>query len=158
MKAFLKNYRQSPRKVRLIADLIRGEEVEKAEVLLKHSIKNASLPILKLLNSAVSNAKNKGFEKKELKIDGITVNGGYMLKRMMPRARGSAFLIRKRTSHITLNLKSDSLANEKSPAMSAEQIKNKKRKVARKDNKSLNIAKKTTEKSKVTSKKAKEEK
>ncbi len=112
MKAILKNYRQSPRKVRLIADLIRGKKANQAEILLKNSVKDASSPVLKLLQSAISNAENQGFSKEDLKITEIKVDGGVILKRMMPRARGSAFLIRKRTSKITLNLTSDSLANK----------------------------------------------
>lgn len=140
MKAFLKNYRQSPRKVRLIADLIRGKKVEKAEVLLKHSIKDASEPILKLLNSAVSNAENQGFNKNDLKVDEIMVNGGYVLKRMMPRARGSAFLIRKRTSHVTLNLKTDSLTDV-NPSKGSGQV-NKEEKVVKKSNKPVSEPKK----------------
>ena len=123
MKAILKNYRQSPRKVRLMADLIRGKRVSQAETLLRYSIKNASLPILKLLNSATSNALSQGYAKEDLKVKEITVNGGYILKRMMPRARGSAFVIRKRTSLVSLNLSSDSLTSDKKEEKIAKNVK-----------------------------------
>lgn len=113
MKATLKNYRQSPRKMRLVAGLIRGKKVANAEVILKNSIKNASLPFSKLLNSAVANAKNLGIDKENLSIKEVRVDGGYVLKRMMPRARGSAYVIKKRTSHINLALKDDSAVGDK---------------------------------------------
>lgn len=104
MKAFLKNYRQSPRKVRLVAGLIKGKRVADAFVHLGALPKRASLPIQKLLSSAVSNAKQAGLSEENLYINSITVNKGIVLKRSMPRARGSASRINKRTSHVTLNL------------------------------------------------------
>ena len=104
MKAFLKNYRQSPRKVRLIADLIRGKEVEKALETLKFMNKRASLPVEKLIRSAVANARSGGVETGKLVVTKIAVDKGTVLKRFMPRARGSAARINKRSSHITLEL------------------------------------------------------
>ena len=104
MKAFLKNYRQSPRKVRLVAGLIRGKKVNDALLILQHVPKNATLAMDKLLKSAISNAKNQGKEAKDLMIKGLKVDAGVTMKRMMPRARGSAFRIKKRTSQITLEL------------------------------------------------------
>lgn len=104
MKAFLKNYRQSPRKVRLVAGLIKGKRVADAFVDLDNLPKRASLPVKKLLASAVANAKQAGIEEENLFVDNVTVNKGLVLKRVMPRARGSAFRINKRTSHIQLNL------------------------------------------------------
>lgn len=104
MKAFLKNYRQSPRKVRLVTGLIKGKRVAEAFVHLKTLPKRASLPVEKLLSSAVSNAKQSGFSTDNLFVENITVNKGIVLKRSMPRARGSASRIKKRTSHIELSL------------------------------------------------------
>lgn len=100
--ASLSNYRQSPRKVRLVADLIRGKSAQRALALLDTLPKRASEPMEKLLRSAIANAK--GLAATELYISAIQVNGGVVFKRSMPRARGRASAIRKRTSHITLGL------------------------------------------------------
>ncbi len=104
MKAFLKNYRQSPRKVRLVTDLIKGKRVADAFLHLSSLPKRASGPITKLLSSAVANAKNAGVSTDNLFITSVTVNEGIVLKRSMPRARGSASRINKRTSHVMLTL------------------------------------------------------
>ncbi len=105
MKAILKNYRQSPRKVRLIAGLIRGKNVLEATTELSFLAKRASLPIKKLIDSAVANAKqNHSIAKDNLFIKKIEVNKGIVLKRSMPRARGSASRINKRCSTVTLEL------------------------------------------------------
>ena len=105
MKAILSNYRQSPRKVGLVAGLIRGKTVAQARIALKFANKRASLPVAKLLESAVANAKNQGVSDIEsLKVGEIQVNKGRVLKRIMPRARGSASRINKRSSHVSLSL------------------------------------------------------
>ncbi len=104
MKAFLKNYRQSPRKVRLVADLLKGKRVADGFVQLSALPKRATGPITKLLSSAVANAKQAGVAEENLMIQNITVDKGIVLKRSMPRARGSASRINKRTSHIMLTL------------------------------------------------------
>lgn len=104
MKAFLKNYRQSPRKVRLVADLLKGKRVADAFVELGSLPKRATGPITKLLASAVANATSAGISLENLHIANITVNKGIVMKRFMPRARGSASRINKRTSHIMLTL------------------------------------------------------
>jgi len=104
MKAFLKNYRQSPRKVRLVADLIKGKRVSEAFTQLQNLPKRASGPIEKLLGSAVANAKSAGINEADLYVANVTVNEGIVLKRSMPRAHGSASRINKRTSHIMLTL------------------------------------------------------
>ena len=104
MKAFLKNYRQSPRKVRLVADLIKGKRVSEAFTQLKNLAKRASEPMDKLLASAVANAKQAGVNIEELYVENVTVNEGIVMKRSMPRARGSASRINKRTSHIMITL------------------------------------------------------
>jgi large subunit ribosomal protein L22 len=104
MKAFLKNYRQSPRKVRLVTDLIKGKRVADAVLILDNLPKRASGPVQGLLNSAISNAKQTDTNIDDLFVENVTVNKGIVLKRIMPRARGSASRINKRTSHIQLNL------------------------------------------------------
>jgi large subunit ribosomal protein L22 len=104
MKAFIKNYRQSPRKVRLVAGLIRGRSVPEAIIELDFLAKRASDPIKKLLMSAVANAKNQGVERDNLMIKELTVDKGITMKRMMPAAMGTAHRINKRTSNIALIL------------------------------------------------------
>lgn len=106
MKAVLKNYRQSPRKVRLLADLVRGKQVSEALTQLQFIDKRAAEPFAKVIKSAVANAKQKGVATDTLLIEKVTVNEGMVLKRFMPRARGSASRINKRNSHITVELAS----------------------------------------------------
>ncbi len=103
--ATLSNYRQAPRKVRLVADLIRGKSVTRALMLLQTLPKRAAEPVEKLLRSAVANASAKGINADDLVVASIEVNGGMVFKRHMPRARGRASAIRKKSSHITLALK-----------------------------------------------------
>lgn len=104
MKAFLKNYRQSPRKVRLLADLVRGKSVSKALESLTFLNKRASHPFAKVIKSAVANAKSAGIDTNALVIKSVAVDKGTVFKRVMPRARGSAARINKRNSHITVEL------------------------------------------------------
>lgn len=103
--ASLKNYRITPRKVRLVADMIRGKKVTDAEAILDFVLKKAKSPLGDLLDSAVANAKNNfKLEKENLYVKEIAVNQGYVLKRSMPVSRGSAHPIKKRTSHVRLVL------------------------------------------------------
>jgi len=104
MKAFLKNYRQSPRKVRLIADLVRGKKVSEALVTLQFVDKRAADPFAKMIKSAVANAADQGKNTDNLVVKTVTVNKGVTYRRMMPRARGSASRINKRNSHILVEL------------------------------------------------------
>jgi len=105
VKAKLKNLRIAPRKVRLVADLIRGKKVIEAENILNFTIKRGAKPILKLLNSVVSNAKhNFGLEKENLYIKKITVDEGQKFKKLFPRARGRADTIQRKSSHVTMVL------------------------------------------------------
>ena len=105
VKASLKHFRMSARKVRLVADLIRGMDIERAKIQLKFLPKKAADVILKLLNSAVANAENNlKLQKDNLYISKILVDSGPILKRWLPRAHGRATPIRKRTSHITIIL------------------------------------------------------
>ncbi len=101
MKASLPNYRQAPRKVRLIAELIKGKSAVQAQGILTHLIKRGALPIKKLLDSAVANA---GVPADTLMVKIATVDKGVVIKRWMPRAMGRAFPIHKHTSKIYIEL------------------------------------------------------
>jgi len=104
--AVLKNCPTSPRKMRLVADLIRGMEVNHALDVLKYSSKEASRRVEKLLLSAIANwqAKNEGerLEESELYVKNIMVDSGRILKRLRPAPQGRAHRIRKRSNHVTL--------------------------------------------------------
>ncbi|MEI8328374.1 MAG: 50S ribosomal protein L22 [Candidatus Taylorbacteria bacterium] len=103
--ASLKNYRISPRKVRLVANMIRGKSVVQAETILVGVVKKATSPLGDLLASAVANAShNHKIEKATLFVKEIRVDQGFVLKRSQPMARGSAYPIKKRTSHVTIIL------------------------------------------------------
>ncbi|NOQ68255.1 50S ribosomal protein L22 [Patescibacteria group bacterium] len=105
VQAHLRNLRISPRKVRLIADVIRGMNVGNAKIQLEFINKKSSQPVLKLLNSAIANARhNFNLSEDNLYISKIFVNEGTTLKRWIPRAMGRASSINKRTSHITIAL------------------------------------------------------
>lgn len=104
MKASLTNYRQSPRKVRLVTDAVKGKSVAHADVVLSHMDKRAAEPIQKLVKSAASNAIQKGAREENLVVENIEVNKGIVLKRYMPRAMGRSSRINKRTSHVTVTL------------------------------------------------------
>ncbi|GGZ63024.1 MULTISPECIES: 50S ribosomal protein L22 [Mesonia] len=104
--AKLNNCPTSPRKMRLVADLVRGEDVEKALQILKFNNKEASLRLEKLLLSAIANWQMKNedasVEEAELFVKEIRVDGGAMLKRLRPAPQGRAHRIRKRSNHVTL--------------------------------------------------------
>ena len=106
--AKLNNCPTSPRKMRLVADIIRGEDVDKALHILKFNPKEASTRLEKLLLSALANweAKNDGarMEDSQLFIKELTVDSGRMLKRIQPAPQGRAHRIRKRSNHVTLVL------------------------------------------------------
>ena len=104
MKAFLKNYRQSPRKVRLIADLVRGKRTSDALTHLQFVDKRAAEPFAKVIKSAAANAKDQGKDVEKLFVKTVAVNKGVTMKRFTPRARGSASRINKRNSHISVEL------------------------------------------------------
>jgi large subunit ribosomal protein L22 len=105
VKAHLRYLRIAPRKVRLVADLIRGKKVKEAKNILTFCRKKAAFPLLKLLNSAVANAEHN-FKLKEdnLFVSEIFVNEGPRLKRIFPRARGRADIIQKKMSHVSISL------------------------------------------------------
>lgn len=103
--ASLQNYRISPRKVRVVADMIRGKQVDQAKIILDNANKKARHPISALIDSAVANAShNFKIDKAGLVVKEIRVDKGYTLKRSMPMSRGSAFPIKKRTSHVSIVL------------------------------------------------------
>ena len=103
--ASLKNYRISPRKVRLVADMIRGKNVTQARLILVGATKKAKHPLADLLDSAVANAlHNHKIESDALFVKEIRVDQGFVLKRSMPVSRGSAHPIKKRTSHVSIIL------------------------------------------------------
>ena len=105
-KATLKYARISARKVKIVADLIRGKDVNEALAIVKFTPKASSEVIEKLLKSAIANAENNhGMKSNNLYVDQIFANQGPTLKRIRPAAKGSAVRIRKRTSHITIVLK-----------------------------------------------------
>ncbi|MBU1180230.1 50S ribosomal protein L22, partial [Patescibacteria group bacterium] len=111
--AKVKYLRMSPRKVRLVVDMIRGKKVAEALDILHFSSKWAKRPVIKLLDSAIANAKhNFNLQEENLYIKSIKADGGPMLKRWTPRAFGRAGAIRKRTSHIEIVL--DELTKPKS--------------------------------------------
>lgn len=105
--AKLNNCPTSPRKMRYVADLIRGTDVAKASYILQYSTKDAARRLRKLLHSAISNYEQKSgkkWENSELYIKEIFVDGGRSLKRMLPAPQGRAYRIRKRSNHVTLVL------------------------------------------------------
>ncbi|MBI2507003.1 MAG: 50S ribosomal protein L22 [Candidatus Niyogibacteria bacterium] len=105
MKAQLNYIRIAPRKLRLVADTVRGKSLKDASVILKFSKNKGAGPLLKLLSSAEANAKNNsGVGRENLRISKLLVNEGPVFKRHMARARGSASLIRKKTSKVIIIL------------------------------------------------------
>ena len=104
--ATLKDARISSRKVKIVADLIRGKNVDEALAIVKFTPKAASEVVEKLLKSAIANAENNhGMKSNNLYVAEIYANQGPTLRRIRPAAKGSAVRIRKRTSHITIVLK-----------------------------------------------------
>ena len=103
--AIARYIRMSPRKVKVVIDMIRGKSAEEAAAILKYTPKAACEPVLKVLNSAIANAEsNLDMNRDDLYVAEAYANQGPTLKRYRARARGSASPIRKRTSHITVIL------------------------------------------------------
>lgn len=104
--AKLKNYPTSPRRMRLLADEIRGMGVEKALALLEHHPQHSAMPLFKLLKSAINNweQKNEGqrADDASLVVKTIFVDGARSIKRMLPAPQGRAYRVRKRSNHVTL--------------------------------------------------------
>ncbi|MBG9376774.1 50S ribosomal protein L22 [Panacibacter sp. DH6] len=104
--AKLRNYPTGPRKMRLLADVVRGMEVEKALAILEHHPQHNAKPLAKLLKSAINNweQKNEGGSAADagLVVKTIFVDGGRVLKRMRPAPQGRGYRVRKRSNHVTL--------------------------------------------------------
>ena len=102
-KAHLRYVRISPRKVKIVCDLIRGKDAGTAMAILMQTPKAASEPVMKLLKSAAANAENNHqMDPEKLYVSTCYANPGPIIKRIMPRAQGRAYRINKRTSHITI--------------------------------------------------------
>ncbi len=112
--AKLRNHPTSPRKMRLLADLIRGKKVEKVLAELEHSPKHSSVPLRKLVLSAINNwkQKNEGGDESQLVVKTIFVDGGRTLKRMRPAPQGRGYRVRKRSNHVTVIVDSKSEVTE----------------------------------------------
>lgn len=104
MKAALNQYNQSPRKVRLVTELVKGKKIAAALEQLSFLPKRAALPIKKLIESAVANAKANGQDVEKLKIKNIIVDSDGMMVRYMPRAMGRATPIRRKKSRVSITL------------------------------------------------------
>lgn len=115
MKALLKNYRQPPRKVRLVADLIRGKSVLQAKAALAFLPKKSTPAIEKLIASAVANARNIGISEEGLFVKKITVDKGSVMRRYRPFARGRAGTVDKISSIISLELGTKEQAESVAP-------------------------------------------
>ena len=104
-KAYLKYLRISPRKVKIVCDLIRGQDLATARAYLLHTPNGATEPVLKVLNSAAANAAtNHSLDPEKLYVSTATADPGPTLKRGMPRAKGSYNRILKRTTHLTIGV------------------------------------------------------
>jgi large subunit ribosomal protein L22 len=117
--AKLNNYPTSPRKMRLLADLIRGLEVEKALGILQFNPKHPAVPMYKLLKSAINNWEQKNTDEKVenagLIVKTIMVDGGRVIKRMRPAPQGRGYRVRKRSNHVTIIV--DSAGQNGSPSV-----------------------------------------
>ena len=114
--AHLKNNPTSTRKMRLVADLVRGKKVYEALTILKFSKQEASVKLEKLLKSAINNWEQKNDQKPEdndLVVKEIQVNAGTMLKRFLPAPQGRAYRLRKRSNHVTIKVDTKAFAPAK---------------------------------------------
>jgi|SRR6476620_5326367 len=102
--ATLNNFPTSPRKMRLLADLIRGQKVEKVLAELEHNPKHPAVPLRKVVLSAINNwkQKNEGGDESQLVIKTVMVDGARTLKRMRPAPQGRGYRVRKRSNHVTV--------------------------------------------------------
>lgn len=108
MQAHLTSYNQPPRKVRLVTDMVKGKTVPQAIAALTFLPKRAAEPIRKLIQSAAANAKQRGIEEKDLRVQNITVDSAGMIVKFMPRAMGRATPIRHRKSQVSVYLSEES--------------------------------------------------
>ncbi|MEP6675189.1 MAG: 50S ribosomal protein L22 [Ferruginibacter sp.] len=121
--AKLNNYPTSPRKMRLLADLIRGMQVEKALAVLEHNPKHPAVPLRKLVVSAISNwkQKNDGGDESALVVKTIFVDGARVIKRMRPAPQGRGYRVRKRSNHVTVIVDIKGIATAKTKTVVAEE-------------------------------------
>lgn len=104
-KAYARNIRMTPRKIKILCDLIRGKDAQTAQAIIMNTPKASAEVMIKLLNSCIANAENNHeMDVDNLYISKVFVTPGPVMKRVMPRAQGRAFRILKRTSHITMVL------------------------------------------------------
>ncbi|MAU33865.1 50S ribosomal protein L22 [Candidatus Saccharibacteria bacterium] len=116
VRAYAKNIDQAPRKVSLVASLVRGRSVEDAIVILNHTPKRAALPLIKVIESARANAvNNHGYDGKTLVLTTLSVTTGTRLKRFTPASRGRALPYQKKSSNILVEVSGD-LKPKKAPA------------------------------------------
>jgi large subunit ribosomal protein L22 len=120
--AKLKNYPTSPRKMRLLADLIRGEKVDKVLAELEHNPKHPAVPLRKLVLSAINNwkQKNEGGDETQLVVKTIFVDGARTLKRMRPAPQGRGYRVRKRSNHVTVIVDTKAVKVVEAPAETVE--------------------------------------
>ncbi|HEX2682513.1 MAG TPA: 50S ribosomal protein L22 [Ferruginibacter sp.] len=111
--AKLNNYPTSPRKMRLLVDLIRGMEVEKALAVLEHNPKHPAVPLRKLVLSAINNwkQKNESGDESTLVVKTIMVDGARVIKRMRPAPQGRGYRVRKRSNHVTVVVDQKAIKN-----------------------------------------------
>ena len=119
--AKLNNYPTSPRKMRLLADLIRGMQVEKALAVLEFNPKHPAVPLRKLVLSAINNwkQKNDGGDESALLVKTIFVDGARVIKRMRPAPQGRGYRVRKRSNHVTVIVDTTTNAAQKTKAVAA---------------------------------------
>ena len=127
--ATLSNFRQAPRKMRMVATTLRGKKVNEALVHLDFMAKKASLPIKNLIKSALANAKNLDIPTENLIIKNIKVDSGSIMYRRRPAARGSAHPIRKRTSQIFVELAEAEAGSKKKEVRKTQKVETKKSKL-----------------------------
>ena len=146
--AKLKNYPTSPRKMRLLADLIRGEKVEKVLAQLEHNPKHPAVPLRKLVLSAINNwkQKNEGGDETELVVKTIFVDGARTLKRMRPAPQGRGYRVRKRSNHVTVIVDTKAAKIEAKAAQEKEEVVAEETEVKAAKPKKSTAAKKTTRK------------
>jgi len=113
--AKLNNYPTSPRKMRLLVDLIRGMKEEKALAVLEHNPKHPAVPLRKLVLSAISNwkQKNEGADESTLIVKTIFVDGARVIKRMRPAPQGRGYRVRKRSNHVTVIVDASNVSSKK---------------------------------------------
>ena len=116
IRAELSTYNQSPRKVRLVTDMVKGKKIADAVAALSFLPKRAALPIKKLIESAVANGVAKGEDKDALRVANIQVNSAGMIVKFMPRAMGRAAPVRKRRSNIIVTLSVETAVAPTAPA------------------------------------------